>query len=116
MHARDAWWYQKHHRDEAEKEQAELAKAEEAHGGIHMPYPSIWPLITSTGILIAAIGISAIDASPDPGIQLKLGLTLLGGIIMFLGIYFWSLEGNEGYHIRLDKDGNIIHEDHGGHH
>src|SRR5215216_1862692 len=32
VHARDAWWYEKHHRDEVEREKAEHAKAEDAHG------------------------------------------------------------------------------------
>jgi cytochrome c oxidase subunit 1 len=113
VHARDAWWYEKHHTDEVEKERTEHAKAEEEHGGIHMPYGSIWPLITSIGLLIGAIAVSALDANPAPGIHLKLALSLLGGVVMFVGIYFWSLEGNEGYHIHLDKDGNVIREDHG---
>jgi len=116
VHARDAWWYEKHHRDEIAKEQAEHAKAEEDHGGIHMPYGSIWPFVASFGLLIGAIGITAIPANPEPGIHLKLGLCLVGATVMFIGIYFWSLEGNEGYHIHLDKDGNVIHEDHGGKH
>jgi cytochrome c oxidase subunit I len=116
VHARDAWWYEKHHREEIAQEQAQHAAAEESHGGIHMPYGSIWPLVASLGLLIGAIGISAIPASTEPGIHMKLGLTLVGGLVMFIGIYFWSLEGNEGYHIHLDKDGNVVREDHGGHH
>ena len=59
---------------------------------------------------------SAIPANPAPGIHLKLGMSLAGGVIMFIAIYFWSLEGNEGYHIHLDKDGKVVREDHGGHH
>jgi cytochrome c oxidase subunit 1 len=59
---------------------------------------------------------TALPSNPAPGIHAKLALTILGGFIAFIGIYFWSLEGNEGYHIHLDKDGNVISEDHGGHH
>ena len=33
VHARDGWWYEKHHQDEVAKEQKEHAQAEEAHGG-----------------------------------------------------------------------------------
>ena len=55
VHARDAWWYEKHHREEIAKEKAEQAKVDAAHGGIHMPFSSIYPLVTSFGILIAAI-------------------------------------------------------------
>src|SRR5690606_25336407 len=106
----------KHHKAEVEKERAQHAKEEEAHGGIHMPYGSIWPFVTSVGLLIGSIATSALDSNPAPGIHLKLGLSLVGGVIMFIGIYFWSLEGNEGYHIHLDKDGKVVGEDHGGSH
>jgi cytochrome c oxidase subunit 1 len=34
---------------------------------------------------------------------------------MFVGAYFWSLEGPGGYHIHLDKDGNAT-VSRGGHH
>ncbi len=109
VHARDAWWYEKHHQDEIAKENAEHAKTEEAHGGIHMPFGSIWPFVTALGMLIAAIGVSAFDANWDvPGIHWKLGLSLAGGFVMFVGIYFWALEGNEGYHLHLDENGNPI--------
>jgi cytochrome c oxidase subunit 1 len=110
VHARDAWWYEKHHRDEIEKEKAEHAKDEDSHGGIHMPFSSIWPLVASFGLLVAAIGISALDANNAPG-HTRLAVVLAGGFVMFLGIYFWSLEGNEGYHLHLDKDGNPIEDD-----
>jgi len=111
VHARDAWWYEKHNQAEVEKERAQHAKEEEAHGGIHMPYGSIWPFVASMGLLVAAIGATCFDANPNPGIHAKLGITLVGGVITFLGIYFWSLEGNEGYHLHLDKDGKVV-EDH----
>ena len=37
IHARDAWWYEKHHQEEIAKEKAVHAQEEESHGGIHMP-------------------------------------------------------------------------------
>ncbi|HWA08022.1 MAG TPA: cytochrome c oxidase subunit I [Opitutaceae bacterium] len=105
VHARDAFWYEKHHQAEIEKEKAELTQAESAHGGIHMPFPSIWPFFTSCGILVAAIGISVLDPDPRPGFfGWKVGTALLGGLIMFTSIYFWSLEGNEGYHLHLEDE------------
>jgi cytochrome c oxidase subunit 1 len=116
VHARDAWWYEKHHKDEIEKEKAQHAQEEDAHGGIHMPFGSIWPFISSVGLLIAAIGISALDANHEPGIHRKLAVTLVGGAVMFIGVYFWSLEGNEGYHLHLDKDGNPVEADPSAHH
>jgi len=110
VHARDAFWYEKHHKEEIAKEQELHAKEEDAHGGIHMPFGSIWPLVCSVGLLIGSIGISAFSPSPDLFIGPKLGLSIIGGIVMFIGIYFWALEGNEGYHLHLDKDGKPIEE------
>ena len=105
VHARDAFWYEKHHQAEIEKEKAELSRAEEAHGGIHMPFQSIWPFFTSCGILVAAIGVAVLDHDPRPGFWgWKVGTAIVGGVIMFASIYFWSLEGNEGYHLHLDGE------------
>jgi cytochrome c oxidase subunit 1 len=104
VHARDAWWYEKHHQEEIRKEQKEHAKSEAEHGGIHMPFQSIWPFVTSVGILIGAIGVSYFDSNWTPGIHAKLAVTLVGGVIMVLGIYFWAIEGNEGYHLHLDSE------------
>jgi len=115
VHARDAWWYEKHHREEVAKENDEHAKAEDAHGGIHMPFGSIWPFVTSLGMLIGGIAISALDSNPAPGIHLRLALTLAGGAVMFIGIYFWALEGNEGYHLHLDRDGKPVEDPHAKH-
>jgi len=69
-----------------------------------MPFSSIYPFVASLGVLIAAIGVSAIDSNPAPGIHLKLGLTLIGGVVMFIGIYLWALEGCEGYHLHPEGD------------
>ncbi len=105
VHARDAWWYEKHHKEEIAKEAAEHAKAEAAHGGIHMPFASIWPFVTSFGILIGAIGVSVLDHDPRPGFWgTKIAVSLLGGVVMFLGAYLWALEGNEGYHLHLEEE------------
>jgi len=111
VHARDAFWYEKHHGDEIAKEKAEHAKDEESHGGIHMPFQSIYPLVASTGILIGAWAVSGMDSNPAPGIHAKLAVAILGALVMLTGIYLWSLEGADGYHIHLDKDGNILEGD-----
>jgi len=111
IHARDAWWYQKRHMDEVAKETAEQVKADDAHGGIHMPFQSIYPFLASAGILVGAIGTSIIDPA-NPNIYHgfwgpKIAVTILGGLIMFVSVVLWSLEGNEGYHIHLNEDGSI---------
>jgi len=98
VHARDAWWYEKHHKEEIAREKAEHAKEDAAHGGIHMPFQSVYPLVTSIGILIGAIGVSVIDQGH------KLPVALTGAVIMLAGIYLWAMEGNEGYHIKADEE------------
>jgi len=117
VHDRDAFWYEKNNREQIAAERAVAEKAEEAHGGIHMPFNSIWPFVASFGLLIVGIGSTAFEAKWDvPGIHWKLGLSLLGGLVTLVGIYFWSLEGNEGYHLHLDKDGKPVKghgDDHG---
>lgn len=112
VHARDGFWYEKHHKEEIAKEKAQHAKEEEAHGGIHMPFQSIYPLIASFGLLILGYAASGMDSNPEPGIHAKLITAIVGGVIFLIGVYLWSLEGADGYHIHLDKDGKIIEEDH----
>jgi len=119
IHARDSWWYQKRHMAEVAKETADQIKADEAHGGIHMPFQSIYPFLASVGILVGAIGVSIIDPA-NPNVYHgfwgpKIAITILGGLIMFVSVVLWSLEGNEGYHIHLNEDGSVKGEDaHGG--
>src|SRR5690606_30443017 len=55
VHARDAYWYEKHHREEIAAENAKQAAEDEAHGGIHMPSQSWFPIITAAGMLIGSI-------------------------------------------------------------
>ncbi len=117
VHDRDAFWYEKNNREQIAAERAVAEKAETDHGGIHMPFNSIWPFVASFGLLIVGVGSTAFEAKWDvPGIHWKLGLSLLGGLVTLIGIYFWSLEGNEGYHLHLDKDGKPVKghgDDHG---
>ncbi|HWA84692.1 MAG TPA: cytochrome c oxidase subunit I [Opitutus sp.] len=111
VHARDAFWYEKHHKDEIARERSAHAKEDEAHGGIHMPFQSVYPLLTSCGILIGAWAVSGMDSNPAPGVHAKLLTALIGGSIMFIGIYLWALEGAEGYHLHLDADGKPVEHD-----
>jgi cytochrome c oxidase subunit 1 len=105
VHARDAFWYNKQHKEEIAKEEAAHAKEEAAHGGIHMPHQSIYPFVASLGLLIGSVGVAVIDHDPSPGFWgKKIGITMIGGVIMLAGIYFWALEGNEGYHLHLDDE------------
>ena len=67
-----------------------------AHGGIHIPFQSIYPLVARIGALIGAFG----------AIYHNLIVALIGGSLLFIGIYLWSLEGAEGYHLHPDEDGH----------
>jgi cytochrome c oxidase subunit 1 len=110
VHARDAFWYIKQNKEEIAKEEAAHAKEEAAHGGIHMPHQSIYPFVASVGMLIAGIGISVIDHDPSPGFWgKKIGVTMIGGVVMLAGIYFWALEGNEGYHLHPEDESDEAH-------
>jgi cytochrome c oxidase subunit 1 len=120
VHARDGWWYAKQHKEEIAKEEAEHKKDDEAHGGVHMPHMSIWPFMASFGILIGALGVAVMDPANThdyPGFWgPKVGVTILGGAIMFVAVVLWSLEGADGYHIHLNDDGSIKPDDgHGSH-
>jgi cytochrome c oxidase subunit 1 len=106
VHARDAWWFKKHHAEETARENAEHAREDEIHGGIHMPFQSIYPFVAACGLLVGGIGVSVIDPDPGPGlIGRKLGVTLVGLVVFLAGVYLWALEGNEGYHIHPGEDG-----------
>jgi len=105
VHARDDWWYEKHHRSEVAKERSEHAKAEASHG-IHMPFQSIYPFIAGVGVLIGGIGISLVDVNTDPHVLIgkKLATCLVGFFIFLTAVYLWALEGNEGYHLHPEQD------------
>jgi cytochrome c oxidase subunit 1 len=96
VHARDAWWYEKHHKEEIAQEKAAAIKAEANHGGIHMPDQSWYPLIASIGLLIAGLAFAFYNVP----------IALAGLGVLFLGCYLWALEGPGGYHIHIDDKGN----------
>jgi cytochrome c oxidase subunit 1 len=98
VHARDAFWYEKHHREEIEREKTQHAAEEEAHGGIHMPSQSWFPILAATAILIGGLFFTNHHFLGAIG----------GGVLLFIAVYLWAWEGPGGYHLHLDKDGNPI--------
>ncbi|HEY1793139.1 MAG TPA: cytochrome c oxidase subunit I [Opitutaceae bacterium] len=116
VHARDSWWYTKRHLDEYKKETSDHLKDDEGHGGIHMPFQSIYPFFAGCGIFIASVGIAIVDfADPAkyPGFWgPKVATTIVGGAIMFISVVLWAIEGNDGYHLHLNPDGSVRGEDH----
>ena len=70
-----------------------VTEAEEEAGHIHMPNPSYYPLLTSTGLFLLPFGILI----NNPHIQLfgYFGIpivSLIGFLILVTGIYGWSFE------------------------
>ena len=104
VHDRDAWWYEKTHREETARDVAASIKAEASHGGIHMPDQSWFPSIAALGLLIGGLGFATY--------HMPFAIAGLG--LLMVSAYMWALEGPGGYHIHLDKDGNAT-EDHGSH-
>ena len=102
VHARDAFWYEKHHKAEIEAEKAKHAADDEAHGGIHMPSQSWFPIITAAGMLIGAILF----------VNHLFVWAIAGAAIVVFGAIMWAFEGPGGYHLHVDKDGNVTRDDH----
>jgi cytochrome c oxidase subunit 1 len=119
VHARDAWWYEKHHQDEIAQEKAALIRAEASHGGIHMPDQSWYPIIAAFGLLIGAYNMAQLHHPVvmfgNQVLASHLPLGIFGGVILLAACYLWSLEGPGGYHLHLGADGKVT-ESRGAHH
>jgi len=102
VHGRDAYWYEKHHQAEVAAEKAAHAKDEEHHGGIHMPSQSWFPIIAAAGMLFGAIFFVN---------HIMLGAIIGLGIVATAAI-LWAFEGPGGYHLHVDKAGNVTRDDH----
>jgi cytochrome c oxidase subunit 1 len=89
VHARDAFWYEKHNREEATKEKTQHAHAESAHGGIHMPSQSWFPILTAGSMLIGGLFLANHNYAG----------AIFGGALTLLFAYLWALEGPGGYHV-----------------
>lgn len=111
VHARDAWWYEKHHQEEIAKEKAAHIKAEESHGGIHMPDQSWYPLFSAIGLLIGAYNFAQLKHPVmmfgNQVLASHMPLAITGGVIMVGALYLWALEGPGGYHLHIAPDGKV---------
>lgn len=119
VHARDAWWYEKTHKEEIAQEKAAHIKAEESHGGIHMPDQSWYPLFAAIGLLVGAYNLAQLHypvtmfGQQVLASHLPLAITGLG--LMVAACYLWALEGPGGYHLHIDAEGKVT-ESRGDHH
>ena len=93
VHARDAWWYEKHHPEELAREHAAHAGDEAAHGGIHMPDQSWYPLFAAAGLLAAGLCFA----------NYNLTGSLIGLGLLLVSVYLWALEGPGGYHLHPEE-------------
>ncbi len=118
VHARDAFWYEKTHKAEIAQEKAALIKAEESHGGIHMPDQSWYPFFSAVGLLIGAYNMAQLHhpviIMGKDVLSSHMPLAITGGVMLLTSCYLWALEGPAGYHIHLDANGNPP-DSHGGH-
>ena len=89
VHARDAWWYEKHHPEETAREQTAHVREEAAHGGIHLPDQSWYPLASAGSLLVAGLFFAVSNYPAAIGAV----------VVMVAAIYLWSLEGPGGYHL-----------------
>ncbi len=88
VQARDAFWHRKYVEDEqgrplpvvAGGAQAEEEQGE-AHGHIHMPSPSYFPLIAALGLPLLALGL-----------MYDYAIVAVGGAVLLFGLYGWALE------------------------
>jgi cytochrome c oxidase subunit 1 len=86
VRARDAWWYEKHHGEEAAQEHS-------AHAGIHMPDQSWYPLFAAAGLLVAGLSFASYNLTGS----------LVGLSLLLVSIYLWALEGPGGYHLHPEE-------------
>ncbi len=93
VRARDAFWDMKQNKKQTAEDDAKTAAADEAHGGVHMPSNSWFPIITASGMLIGALLFA------NHHIQ----GAILGLAITFVGAWMWAVEGPGGYHLHPTK-------------
>jgi cytochrome c oxidase subunit 1 len=82
VHGRDALWEAKRQRGGTWPEPVRVSGK-----GIHLPNPSIWPLVTALGI--AAVFTSLMALGHD---KAGAGLVVAAVLLLFFGIYRWAFE------------------------
>lgn len=73
----------------------EQANGGEAEHHIHLPSPSLWPLLLSAAVLMAVIGLLFFPDTP--------WLTVIAAPLVLVGILGWALEDPMGGHNEADE-------------
>ncbi len=68
------------------------AESEDGHAHIHMPDPSVYPPLAALGLALTLAGLLVGAPPPPPS-----WLSVVGLLLMLLGIYGWALEPVSGY-------------------
>ncbi len=82
--ALDDFWHRKYHKDDRGRYRRVATGAELAQPGTghpHLPAPSYWPLVVSAGLPLIGLGV-----------MYWLGFAVIGGVLVFGGIYGWVTE------------------------
>jgi cytochrome c oxidase subunit 1 len=93
VHHQDDFWYRKYGEDESGRavkltpEQAAIPDVVEETGGIHMPSPSYYPIVSAGGVAILGAGLVFISSGP-------IGFAVLaaGGVVALWGLVGWAAE------------------------
>ncbi len=95
-HRDPLWWdkYDQHgdHGHGHAGDHQDLAQMNEVRGHVHMPNPSIFPLVASFGFFVAALGLLLDNPALTIGLLHLPVLVLLGTVVMIVGIYAWAFE------------------------
>jgi cytochrome c oxidase subunit 1 len=93
-HRDPLWWdkYDQHTGHGHGGDYQDISHVNDVVGHIHMPNPSIYPLITAAGIFIAALGLLFNDPRITIGLLHLPILCALGMITVIAGIYGWAFE------------------------
>jgi cytochrome c oxidase subunit 1 len=93
VHHQDDFWYQKYGEDEEGRavkltpEQAGKPDVVEEEGGIHMPSPSYYPIVSAAGIAVIGAGLVFISSGP-----IGFAVLTVGAITALWGLVGWAAE------------------------
>ena len=93
VYGRDSFWREKHG-DSRGRRPAPLPAVPDPHG-LHVPSPSLWPIVTAAGIAIAAVGALT-----------HLAVVLVGVLVLVVAAWAFALEHHRAP-AHADQTGNL---------